>query len=344
MEESPDHRSWGQKLVDALRYVLDRIKKTFRSDGRATDMASMEQTLKLWENAYVQGKNAVKKAPADGKGDGTIHYLIKEVGNTGKFYVQADRQVLTGQNPELWGKQIERYINEVIREEQDIAIPTADGHILLLTGRSSYKLSDRHASVIQDKIKPFLSDADFSLKGRAATHIDELIQVAKFEGYEPDLLGKHNNDIGEDGFAYYTAFFRDFDGSYYRIPLSSGLNAQEETVYSIGKIRKRNFPANRGSSSKKEALKGGREASNPIIYTSEEKSQEVKTAVQLAFERALKGNKGEQLPVSGTENILRQKIDDDAGYLAAVEAGDMETARKMVAQVAKTCLCCVGVH
>ena len=89
---------------------------------------------------------------------------------------------------------------------------------------------------------------------RAATHIDELIQVARFNGYKDDLGKKHENDIGEDGFNYFGSYFRDFDGSYYLIPFSAALNEQKETAYSIGKIRKRSFPAGTGSSSKQEAL------------------------------------------------------------------------------------------
>ena len=220
---------------------------------------------------------------------------IREIGNTGRYYVQADRQVISGDDPTLWGKQVANYINDEIRKGHDIALPTSDGHILLLTERSAYKLTDRHIAAIQSKVSELLPDDEYALKGRAATHIDELIQVARFKGYSPDKFGKHENDIGEDGFNYFEAFFRDADGKYYLVPFSSGINEQEETTYSIGKIRKRSFPASTGSSSNKEALKGGRKASGSIIYSSEAKSQEVKTAIQIAYERALKKMMGSGL-------------------------------------------------
>ena len=51
---------------------------------------------------------------------------------------------------------------------------------------------------------------------------------------------------------------------------------------------KRRFPAGNGSSSDKEALKNGRKPSDTIIYTSYYNSQEVKTAIQIAYEKALK--------------------------------------------------------
>lgn len=156
---------------------------------------------------------------------GEARMQIRQIGGTGRFYVQADRQVLTGTDPDLWGKQI-----------------------------------------------------------------DELIKVARFTKYRSDVNQKHENDIGEDGFNYFRSFFRDFDGKYYEVTFSAGLNEQEETAYSIGNIRQRSFPAGTGSSSRTEALKGGKKASGDIIYTSAAKSQAEKTAIALAYEKALKKN------------------------------------------------------
>lgn len=72
------------------------------------------------------------------------------------------------------------------------------------------------------------------------------------------------------------------------IRFSSGINQAEEIVYSVGRIWKRRFPAGGGSSSTREALNSGRKPSKIIIRTSEAKSQEIKTAVQIAYEKALK--------------------------------------------------------
>ena len=72
------------------------------------------------------------------------------------------------------------------------------------------------------------------------------------------------------------------------IRFSSGINQAEETVYSVGRIWKRRFPAGGGSSSTREALNSGRKPSGAIIRTSEAKSQEIKTAIQIAYEKALK--------------------------------------------------------
>ena len=145
------------------------------------------------------------------------------------------------------------------------------------------------------KVAAFLPDADFARKGRIATHIDELIHVARFSKYEPAINQKHENDIGEDGVNYFEAYFRDFDGKYYQVRFPAALNSHEETVYSIGVVRQRRLPADAGSSSRGEALKSGRKPSGDIIYTSSDKSQVIKSAIQLAYERAL-ANKGEDFP------------------------------------------------
>lgn len=204
-------------------------------------------------------------------------------------YVQADRQVLQGDDPGRWGRQIETYINEKIRNREDVIFPTEDGHLLALTGRSAYKLTDRHKSQIAKEGRVMLDDASYGVKLRAAAHIDELVQVGRFDRYIEDRRGAHENDIGEDGFNYYTAYFRDFDGSYYRVTFSAGVNENNETVYSIGRIRKRESITRRGSSSGVEAggaqSRRNRLSSNRSI-ADRNGNVKGKTAVELAFERA----------------------------------------------------------
>ena len=194
----------------------------------------------------------------------------------GKYYVQADRQVLTGDDPKVWEKQIQGYINEQIRQGNDVVFPSEDGHMLILTERSAYELSDRHEQKGKHTDPQYLPNDVYALKGRVATHIDELIQVSRKNGYAPNRSESHVNDIGEDGFNYFDGYFRDTDKkSYYKIHFSAGLNENDETVYSIGDIRRRKFPTVTGSSStERGAHKNGGELSDGIVRTSEDKSQE----------------------------------------------------------------------
>ena len=216
-------------------------------------------------------------------------YSIAEI--DGKKYVKFDRQVLSGDDPKVWEKQLRDYINNEIRKGESIDLTTADGHILTLTGRSAYKLTDRHESKISRGKRRYLSEDEYALKGRIVAHIDELVQVSKFDRYKADD-GHHENDVGEDGFNYYRAYFRDGgeEGKYYGVTISAGINNTGETVWSMGSIRERSPSPSRGSSSnhsgERRSNSGRKASSMGIIYTSEGKSQEQKTEMQRAFEKA----------------------------------------------------------
>ena len=240
----------------------------------------------------VETARTEARGPPEQRGD---RYSIETL-EDGKRYVQADRQVMTGSDPKRWGRQMEVYINEQIRKGEDVIFPTEDGHLLVLTERSAYKLTDQHKAKIEKKSRELLSDEDYALKMRAAAHIDELIEVGRFKDYAPDKFGQHQNDVGEDGFNYFTAFYRDFDGEYYRVIFSSALNDKNETTYSIGEIRKRQKKkpsTGSGSSVQKNGALIGAKASSDTIITQE--SQNVnrefgedpkKTPMQKAFEKA----------------------------------------------------------
>lgn len=284
------------------------------------------------------GKTAMQLAMEKAQTGGSVQYSIKE--QDGKRYVQADRQVLTGDDPEKWGRQIETFINQQIRKGEDVLFPTEDGHILALTERSAYKLSDRHKSQIAKRARGLLSDEDFALKGRIAGHIDELIQVGMFNKYQKDVAGSHKNDIGEDGFNYYTAFFRDGDASksYYRVIFSSALNENEETVYSIGDIQKRKVHTRNGSSAQGGALfngssaqsgahKVGSELFNTTYTTGAPKSQE-KTAMQIAFEQAQKKSGGEQYSL---KKYSKQQIENWKSSKKIVIFSDTQQLMEFVA-------------
>ena len=267
------HTSEAAKIIDRVEADVQDTLRRLYAEGIGAAMRNSSQTGTETKNTATEG--------------GEVQYSIRQT-NNGQLYVQADRQVLTDDDPVQWGKQIEDYINKVIRNGEDFVVPTRDGsHFLALTSRSAYKLSDRHVQERRhDGVKRLLSDAQYHRKGVAATHIDELIQVATFKGYDEDFDGWHENDIGEDGFNYFNAFFRDFDGSYYKAFFSSALNEEEETAFSIGNIERRRFPDRNGSSSQGEALQSGGKPSTENDSTNGVESQAPKTALAAALEKA----------------------------------------------------------
>ena len=138
----------------------------------------------------------------------------------------------------------------------------------------------RNSSAITSTTKSEKEKA-YALKGRIVAHIDELVQVSKFDRYKADD-GHHENDVGENGFNYYRAYFRDGgeEGKYYGVTISAGINNTGETVWSLGSIRERSPSPSRGSSSnhsgERRSNSGRKTSSTGIIYTSEGKSQEKK--------------------------------------------------------------------
>ena len=106
-----------------------------------------------------------------------------------------------------------------------------------------------------------------------------------------------DHSFARKGFTYRKVFFEDYDGSYYMITLSIGID-EISTVYNIGRIKEAKFP--RGKIISAIGSKApGELASKGKITTSGGGSQ-------------------------------GQKSTKDADYPAAVERGDKKTAQQMV--------------
>lgn len=201
------------------------------------------------KKAGVPIKESGRVKTAAGEGDGA-KYQIKQFPN-GMKYVQADRQVLFGNDPVAWSEQLENYINGKIRNNEDVRLIAEDGDILILTRTSAGKLSSRYNNYGQT-----MSDEAFERKANAASHIDELIKVSVRGGETVlDEAGRHG-DMAKDGWNYRTAYFMDFDGKYYRTRISVALGKDGSIVYNIGKMQERSTPRIAGSSGNSGALLG----------------------------------------------------------------------------------------
>lgn len=248
-------RTLLEKLRDAIREIVGKLT------GKAKQQAQTAEGLlqQAFEAAAQNSKNATTEG-------GEARFEIKTL-DDGRSYVKADRQVLEGDDPKQWGVQLQNYINSEIRKGNDIVLPTTDGGLVRLTERSAYKLADNKSTDLKTHQKTQISDEAYRLKETAASHIDEIILTGEFSHNMEDIGGVHQNDIGEDGFNSYVAYFEDSDGQYYRISFVSALNGNEETAYSIGNIQKRKKPTTGNGSSTREsgALNGGRLSENSVL-------------------------------------------------------------------------------
>ena len=216
----------------------------------------------------------------------------------GKKYVRADRQVIFGNDPQSWSEQLEDYINGKIRRGQDVKLIGADGDELVLTATSAGKQSDKHTSEGRT-----MSEAAFERKVNAASHIDELAQVSvKGDRNVVDHNSRHG-DMASSGWNYRTAFFKDFDGKYYKVTISTAQSADGKMIYNIGQMQERSIPQINGSS----AADSGALRGNASVDSLSRGAQNVK--LKFSMETPVEETKTLVAMHNMTEEKLRRTLD-----------------------------------
>lgn len=201
-------------------------------------------------NAPARRAEAQQETTGPPEGRGTIVVLPD-----GKKYVQADRQVIFGNDPNSWADQIEGYINRKIRNGEDVILTTDSGDVLKITKDTAGKASFRNYVPGENGTMRRMSDTEYEAKLNAEAHIDELAQISEKNNQKPaaDEIGTNgqriHGSLAKNGWFYRTAWFSDFDGQYYRVTISTADGDNGVVVYNVGKIEKRTSPTKiRGSS------------------------------------------------------------------------------------------------
>ena len=233
-------------------WIIDKLNKLNKLTGYTNEKLFWQDVKNKFENAYRQ----------DYKGsDIATKFDIITKGN--KQYVKATRQVISGNDPLIWEQQVENYINETIRNGQDVQVLAYDGDILSITKDTAGKAKFRNEVIDKNGNKRRLNNKEFMAKLRAETHIDELAETSKHkQGPIPDTK---NHSFAKDGFTYRTAYFEDIDGTYYRITMSVGKNGSINTIYNIGKMQ--NWQKNRRHSISELKGSSGKTTSDRISST-----------------------------------------------------------------------------
>lgn len=268
-------------------------------------------------NAPARRAEAQQETTGPPEGRGTIVVLPD-----GKKYVQADRQVIFGDDPDGWADQIEGYINRKIRNGEDVILTTDSGDVLKITkdtaGKASFRNYVRDAN---GRLRP-LTDAEYETKLNAEAHIDELVKISEktSDKAKPDEIGRTgtpiHGDFAKNGWYYRRAWFCDFDGTYYQVTISTPDGINGVVVYNVGQIERRSPPSFNGSSNSVDetGARRGKSSSTVTIRQTEGNSQEkssgkasvagigARTADSAALRRA------EALEKSGTDNeTIRQE-------------------------------------
>ncbi len=157
----------------------------------------------------------------------------------GKKYVKADRQVISGNNPQKWAGQITNYINQQIRKGKNVMLVTDNDDLLQITQNTAGKAQFRNLVLQPSGFYQPMTDDQYAVKLRAEGHIDELAQISsRGNKIVPDSDGKHKA-MASNGWNYRTAYFEDADGKYYQLTISTALGKNGNTVYNIAKIKER---------------------------------------------------------------------------------------------------------
>lgn len=335
-----DNRTAAQKLLDGLKEFIAKVKAMFT--GKARDNAAMdaygktfgelEDIAQKWQAAFdAAERQAEKTKTAAGEGSGA-KYQIKQFPN-GMKYVQADRQVLFGNDPKAWSEQLENYINGKIRNHEDVRLIAEDGDVLLLTSKSAGKLSS-----IYDNNGRTMDEKAFERKANAAAHIDELIKVSERGGKTVLDFGGRHGDMAKDGWNYRTAYFMDFDGKYYRTRISVALGKDGSIVYNIGEMQERSTPQINGSSGNSGAQRGNASANSiPTeggnvkpkfslkAYSDAEKKNHVKSAKEF-FGKTYSWNETGYITTDGTKLDFSGRHDGGPGGYRTVDHRDIRDA------------------
>ena len=201
----------------------------------------------------------------------------------GKKYVQADRQVIFGNDPASWAGQIEGYINRKIRSGEDVILTTDSGDVLKITKDTAGKASFRNYVTDENGRRRPMTDSEYEAKLNAEAHIDELARVserinknARSDETSADGRPIHGK-FAENGWLYREAWFQDFDGQYYRVTISIADGDNGVVVYNVGDMKRRGSPANIHGSSDSVTETGaqqGKSSSTVTIRQTEGNSQE----------------------------------------------------------------------
>lgn len=215
--EQADMLEQRQAMIDQYMGALEDARQNARgkAESRLQSSAEAQQT---------------ETAPAASRGG--ERYSI-ETDDKGRKYVQQDREVLQGDDPAEWGKQLYDYINHTIRQGNDIVVQAEDGTPLTISKKTAWKMSDRHVAKITSNNTEYMSNEAYKAKLNAAGHIDEIAAVSKGGNTAADTK---THGFAKDGFEYRTAYYKDTAGNLYRLTVSVGKNGEVNTVYNIGRM------------------------------------------------------------------------------------------------------------
>lgn len=229
-----------------LHYIQQRLSDFKAMRGMSEAEKRQYAMLRQAQTLYEQGLKV-----RNGQGaEGARYQIMDSNGPKKQSYVKADRQVITGDDPKQWGQQVKRYINEKIRQNQDVYLMADNGDVLAITANTAGKATFRNKVRDRNGNLRDMSNEEYRAKLAAESHIDELSVISVPDSWNEDVNNKHQQrGMANQGWDYRRAYFEDSDGRYYEVTLSVSRNGEVNEVYNVGQMRqKKNTASSLGSS------------------------------------------------------------------------------------------------
>lgn len=308
-----ENPTFVQKCIEKIKAIRNKLIKA--------DSSADLSEVKMLETRFTsifninKGKIANKSGVSTSVATATAKQFSIQTDESGRQYVQADRRVILGDNPDVWKTQITKYINEVIRQGKDIKITTVEGDTLTITQNTAGKAAYQNENI---------SKTVYKTKLNAEAHIDELSEISvskkNADGTKkitPDYNNKHaGRNLAQDGWSYRTAYFRDFDGKTYKLTLSVAVDGTVESVYNVGVIKK----TSTNGESRLMPQRTADVSSNSISENSGNVNPE-STNTTKKFALPAKNSQGEALSEQQRAYFAESKVVDEQGRLLKVYHG-----------------------
>ncbi len=224
-----EDRNLFQKIFDEIKHL---VKMATPGSKEARQLEKLKHTF---EKAYRETKNTAQTP------DGNVKYSIVALDN-GNVYVQASRNVITGNTLSERRQNITDFFNDLLEGKPSLDIQTIEGDVLTITkAETADKARDNYREVSGKRVK--LSDDEFAVKLRVESHIDEIAETSRKISQTNRKTDSKNHSFAKDGFTYRRTYFEDFDGQYYEITLSIGHSGSVATVYNVGKVKESVLPS-----------------------------------------------------------------------------------------------------
>lgn len=287
-----------KKIYDKIISFANKIT------GNSRESLFIKDLKNKWEKAYRVANNDTAQNNLKNP-----KQQIKSQNN--KLWVKADRKVISGNNPETWQNQVENYINEQIRNNKDINVIAQDGDVLTITSDTAGKAKFRNEVTLSDGTKRLLTDEELFTKLTAESHVDELAKVSK-RG-KKDVPDYKDHWFAKDGFNYRTAYFEDYDGSYYKLTMSVGKNGNINTIYNIGKMNNK--------SKKKETGKFSGSKAEPVSLNSNisQNDENINKNITTKYSMQSNDNNTQELENSSFIFDKKAKMYDDLNETKKIE-------------------------